>query len=734
MSVVNNDFGTVNLATTPLEKSAFTVKDLQLLLNVKNAYQLPLAVIGLIDMNAFFAQVEQVRLGKSVDDPVVCAQWQSLIAVSYAARKYGIGRMDTIPSAKQKCPHLVIGHAAVFKKGNSYWAYEEGLPDQGTHKVSLDPYRRELRKILKLLRRRFDMVEKASVDECYIDFGRQVHQRLMSLFGELRGLSSEELLPPVPESLPDGLQWKGDIILSSEEEKEEGKEPLPLIRDWDDICILIGADLMFSARNEIYTELGYTTSGGISRNKNLAKLAAGFRKPDNQTILRTSLINLFLHKFQLVDVTGMGGKTGDMINQKLGVPPDTASSLTFIRENFTLEEIVRRLQDEQLGTRVFKMANGDNQLELNLRTDVKSMMSRKNFVTKHPVKTLQEVYDWVRVFVGDLYHRLIELDDENLNLLTLQVSDKEKGYIMRPKTISVQMTTTSPYKQHSKQAPLVILRPLEKLKEVIESMAFKLLNELLAANIDEMNGGMKLREIDETTDLTTIKITSLANLSLVISNFAKTTDTNLIDMYVGAGNALSAQESTRKMFEKERAEREAAEMRSAGPEPKIRKTTTDDNSSFVKKLFEDFNADQLKQPPKPSPKKSLPKKEFKEDKAYIKKLFSDFELQKQSSPLPPSEAANSVHNEKPGSSSAYKSFMKELIKTQHCQKCNQDVEDVFEHADFHMAMDISEKLNERTRGKRGQGPGGAEGPEKKRVGEKKRGKKGASKGQSQLTF
>jgi nucleotidyltransferase/DNA polymerase involved in DNA repair len=37
-------------------------------------------------------EFEQVRLGLADDLPLICAQWQSIIAVNYPARKFGIKR------------------------------------------------------------------------------------------------------------------------------------------------------------------------------------------------------------------------------------------------------------------------------------------------------------------------------------------------------------------------------------------------------------------------------------------------------------------------------------------------------------------------------------------------------------------------------------------------------------------------------------------------------------------
>jgi DNA polymerase eta len=37
-------------------------------------------------------EFEQVRLGLPDDVPIICAQWNSIIAVNYPARKFGIKR------------------------------------------------------------------------------------------------------------------------------------------------------------------------------------------------------------------------------------------------------------------------------------------------------------------------------------------------------------------------------------------------------------------------------------------------------------------------------------------------------------------------------------------------------------------------------------------------------------------------------------------------------------------
>ncbi len=88
-----------------------------------------------IDMDAFYAQVEQHRLGLDASVPLgslfaldfaqknpadrssaAVQQWQGLIAVSYAARAFGIKRHDTAPEALKKCPQLRLVHVATYKE------------------------------------------------------------------------------------------------------------------------------------------------------------------------------------------------------------------------------------------------------------------------------------------------------------------------------------------------------------------------------------------------------------------------------------------------------------------------------------------------------------------------------------------------------------------------------------------------------------------------------------------
>jgi DNA polymerase eta len=85
--------------------------------------------------------------------PLVVRQWNALIAVNHPARAYGISRMDRIESALQRCPHLRVVHVATFDPSvpDAKPTYSDN-PNSTTHKVSLDHYRKESKKIMDVFK------------------------------------------------------------------------------------------------------------------------------------------------------------------------------------------------------------------------------------------------------------------------------------------------------------------------------------------------------------------------------------------------------------------------------------------------------------------------------------------------------------------------------------------------------------------------------------------------------
>lgn len=322
-----------------------------------------------------------VRLNIPEDQPLCVQQWSGLIAVNYPARKYDITRHMDVHEARKKCPNLQTVHVATFKEGETepgYW----GEVDPKTHKVSLDPYRRESAKILAVFKSLVPEgeVEKASIDEAFIDLTALTIQEILKIYPELANVPDESPLgldTPLPE--PPRINWRragnvipldgqkaedlGDVNTANPTEgfiskgvsngtREEGppqvsetefnhesnqidqakgfKEPtgsqtielpggiIEELNGWEDVALCIGAELMDKIRDEVRLQLGYTTSAGIAHNKTLSKLCSAWKKPNAQTVLRQAAVPAFLSPLPFNKIRNLGGKLGAAIESVYG--------------------------------------------------------------------------------------------------------------------------------------------------------------------------------------------------------------------------------------------------------------------------------------------------------------------------------------------------------------------------------------------------------------------------------
>lgn len=308
--------------------------------------------------------MEMVRLNLPEDQPMATQQWNGLIAVNYPARSYGITRHESPAEALKKCPHLKLVHVQTYRNGDTepgYW--EDPPPSPHTHKVtislllcfilssqtdsnlvkvSLDMYRKESRKILQVFQEFCPIVEKASIDESFLDLTSTVRSLLLSNYPQLRTVPPSGLDTPLPTPREFGIfeiDWDdegkvGNLVPSKgqkkeklirmdsngiplpssqssspvkptttslepleeldldlnasdeerqeeeeEEDDEEGGEPE---LSWSDISLSLGARLVHTIRSTTRERLGYTCSAGIATNKMLSKLCSGWKKPNAQ--------------------------------------------------------------------------------------------------------------------------------------------------------------------------------------------------------------------------------------------------------------------------------------------------------------------------------------------------------------------------------------------------------------------------------------------------------------------
>lgn len=162
-------------------------------------------VILHIDLNAFFASAMQIKYPHLIGKPLaVCsnARGSVVTTASYEARAYGVKSAMPLAIAKQKCPDLEV----------------VGTDFEWFNNLSLQ--------FVNLLKTYTPLVEKASIDECYLD----VTQKIKTY-----------------------------------------KKPL---------------NLVVEIQQDIKESLGLQCSIGLAPNKFLAKMASDMRKPNGITILR----------------------------------------------------------------------------------------------------------------------------------------------------------------------------------------------------------------------------------------------------------------------------------------------------------------------------------------------------------------------------------------------------------------------------------------------------------------
>ncbi|PVU98171.1 hypothetical protein BB561_000078 [Smittium simulii] len=353
-------------------------------------------VISHIDLDCFYCQVEQRRLGISDTVPLCVAQWGNLVAVNYAARKYGIMRNESVNEAKLKCPDLISVHVATFAPGKKAGYHLK--PNQATHKVCLDVYRRASRQIFSVIQNFTTEYQKGSIDEAYINITQLVNDEIdkqISL-GNIEFVydnQSNEKLPVINWS-QGGIATKYRVG-SSSDDRDFG---------WSSLRSYYGAIVTARIRDAIFSQLGFTCSAGVSHSRILSKLGSSLNKPNKQAIILQTDVPDFIGSMKLEKLRFLGGKLGKNIKELLGV--ETVSDM----QRHSLEKL-EGFFPLKTARFIYKSCRGIDPDVVPSSTKPKSFSSVKSFGNISKLTTLQQVQDWVAVLSTDIWERLMEQQD-----------------------------------------------------------------------------------------------------------------------------------------------------------------------------------------------------------------------------------------------------------------------------------------------------------------------------------
>lgn len=184
----------------------------------------------------------------------------------------------------------------------------------------------------------------------------------------------------------------------------------------------------------------------------IAKLGSGSKKPNGQTVIRNRAISRFLSGFKVTKIRNLGGKLGDQVVQLFGT--DSMNELLLVPP----EQFKLKLGDDT-GVWVYNTIRGIDHSEVNSRIQIKSMLSAKSF--RPSINSIEQAYKWLRIFVGDIYSRLVEEG----------VLENKR----RPRTINLHHRHGSQTK--SRQNPIPQGRPIDQA--ILLDLAKNLMNQIV---------------------------------------------------------------------------------------------------------------------------------------------------------------------------------------------------------------------------------------------------------------
>ena len=251
-----------------------------------------------LDLDAFYAQVEHVRLGIPLSTPLCVQQWDGLIAVNYAAKALGIKRFGGLNASDvaKKFPEVRLIHVEVIDESGNVisGASDSGGISRVQGKASLRRYRESSASIFEYLSSVTKHLEKGGLDEAYLDVTELIQGDEYRIVDDCRAIGGHSrLLSQSPElfgAVVEGGHMECCLDLSLEAHRNLWK----------------GAKVAHRIQSELKRRLHLECSIGVSHNKMCSKILSAKHKPFLLSILSREGAATFLPPIPLRKVPGFG--------------------------------------------------------------------------------------------------------------------------------------------------------------------------------------------------------------------------------------------------------------------------------------------------------------------------------------------------------------------------------------------------------------------------------------------
>ncbi|KAG7306957.1 hypothetical protein JYU34_007081 [Plutella xylostella] len=334
-------------------------------------------VVVLIDMDCFYCQVEEKLNPDLAGKPIAVVQYNpwmggGIIAVNYVARAQGVTRGMRGDDARKKCPDIKL----------------PSVPCQ-RGKADITKYREAGKDVAKVLQKFTTLLERASIDEAYLDITAPVLDRLKT--ADISSVTSDTMPNTFALGYDNLDQFISDV-------HNYGSDSIDFDHD-NAKMLLVGAAIVSEIRAAVYAETGYRCSAGIAHNKILAKLVCGMNKPNKQTVLPKHSVNILYKTLGVKKVKHLGGKFGDAVCEILRITKMAEL------QSFTEKELQSKF-DEKNGTWLYNIARGIDLEPVTARFNPKSIGCCKQFKGKAALIQLESLKKWLKDLGDEIEDRL----------------------------------------------------------------------------------------------------------------------------------------------------------------------------------------------------------------------------------------------------------------------------------------------------------------------------------------
>lgn len=305
-----------------------------------------------------------------------------IIAVNYKARDLGVTRHMREQEAKAICSELIC--VKVPSKNG---------------KADLTKYRDAGCKVARVLQTFTPLLERASVDEAYLDITENVERKMQEMRENKFQLQASNFVNTHAIGFDKIGAFVQDVTSSVDGQFDDVPEEDRKSVASSKLRLLIGSAIVNEIRKAVKNETNYDCSAGIAHNKILAKLTAGMNKPNKQTILPIESIPKLFENLAVSKVKSLGGKMGEEVCSKLNVK--TMADLLKFSEN----QLQQHLQP-RVGSWLYLMARGIDLEKVCPKFMSKSIAVSKNFRGKNEISSVTTLKHWLIELAKEIVERL----------------------------------------------------------------------------------------------------------------------------------------------------------------------------------------------------------------------------------------------------------------------------------------------------------------------------------------